>query len=46
MESTSKLHYEAPETLGLELTHSSVICTSGGTERFTTGNSYGEDDFE
>lgn len=38
--------YESPAVRIVEIAAEGVVCQSGGTERFTTGNSYGEDDFE
>lgn len=39
--------YESPEIRIVEIAVEGIVCQSGGTEKFTTGNkSYGEDDFE
>ena len=38
--------YETPAVRIVEIAAEGVVCQSGGTERFTTGNSYGEEDFE
>lgn len=38
--------YETPEVRIVEIAVEGIVCQSGGTERFTTGYSYGEDAFE
>ena len=38
--------YESPAVRIVEIAAEGVVCQSGGTERFTTGKSYGEEDFE
>ncbi len=38
--------YESPEIRIVEIAVEGIVCQSGGTEKFTTGNSYGEEDFE
>lgn len=38
--------YESPEIRIVEIAVEGIVCQSGGTEKFTTGKSYGEDDFE
>ena len=38
--------YESPAVRIVEIAAEGVVCQSGGTEKFTTGKSYGEDDFE
>lgn len=46
LDSKSTMFYESPSASILEIEAELVICQSGGTERFTDGNSYGDDDFE
>ena len=46
MERTKKLRYEAPSTTVLEFWQEGVICASGNTEGFGTGNSYDESIFD
>lgn len=46
MEKTDKQLYEAPSMMMIEMLQQSMLCASGDTERFTEGESYGNDDFE
>ena len=38
--------YKAPRAEVIEVNVQNVLCQSGDTEKFTLGNSYGEDDWE
>ena len=37
--------YKAPQAEVIEVNVQNVLCQSGDTEKFTLGNSYGEDDW-
>ena len=43
---TKRQFYEAPSTMVFEVKQEGVICASGGTEQFGSGNSYDDSDFE
>lgn len=45
MKAKIKELYEAPWTQVLKVANEGVICTSGNTEDFSEGSSYGEGDF-
>ena len=45
MKATFKELYEAPWTQVLKVANEGVTCTSGGTEDFGGGGSYGDGDF-
>ena len=46
MEIREKLIYEAPSSEIIEVAQQSVVCASGNTEKFVSGNSYDDNDFE
>ena len=46
METKFKNLYEAPSTIVFEVEQEGVICASGETEGFGTGNSYDESIFD
>ena len=43
---TLKEFYETPLATVIEVRQEGVICQSGGTEKYTSGGSYGNEDFE
>lgn len=46
MDTMQTRFYESPAVRIIEIAAEGIVCQSGGTEKFTTGNSYGEEDFE
>lgn len=46
METKQKVLYEAPSTCVFEVRQEGVICASGGTEQFGSGNSYDDSFFD
>ncbi len=45
MKGMKEQFYEEPSIQMLELANEGVLCNSGETEQFETGDIYGEDDF-
>ena len=46
METKLKEHYEEPSTTAIGIKQEGVICASGGTEQFGSGDSYDDSDFD
>ena len=46
MEKKYKEYYEAPSTAVVELAQEGVVCASGKTEKFGSGYSYDDSDFD
>ncbi len=46
MKTKQKTHYETPQSRVFELRTEGVLCASGETESFRSGNSYGDSIFD